>query len=144
MSRLESKPSGGNVGKKAAAHPEYGKWMKAAEAVERPNPDDALEHVEDVADSPLYLAARLFCLRRSIGADSAGFGTVGDHEKKIIALAAQFKVDKQRASETLEYAKAAVNASFRQWEQKGMDYITMKRTAEKEIDQLEHRLGMAA
>ncbi len=141
MPERESEPLEKNpVGKKAAAHPEFTKWMQAAGEADRSNPDDALEHAEDPTDSSLYLAARAYWFRRSIGADAGGFGYIGEHLKKPQELAARFKVTRQEAEDVVNQAQVDVTAAFEEWSRKGLDHASMKLKAQKEINQLERRL----
>ena len=64
----------------AKKHPEYQKWMAAAEAAEGGRDvEDAMSHVESGDADLAYKRARLYSLRKAVGQDVRGFNTEGHH-----------------------------------------------------------------
>lgn len=144
MPERESHPPENNpLGKKAAAHPEYEKYMQAAGAAESVNPEDAMEHAEDTADNPVYLASRAYHLRRAFGSDASGWSAKGDHKKKPQELAATYKITVPEAEELFTQAEIDLNHDISEWAGR-MDRSNMIHKAERELDQLLRRLDTAA
>ena len=133
-----------SVEKRAQAHPEFKKWEEAARAAESSKPGDAMEHLEDLTDDPLYLSAKAYWFRRAIGQDASGFGLTGEHLKKPIELAARFKVTRQEAEERVSRAHADVEAEVAELSRKGAVGADLTWKIERTLTKLETRLERLA
>ena len=133
-----------SVEKRAQAHPDYQKWEQAAQGAESSKPDDAMEHLEDLTDDPLYLSAKAYWFRRTIGKDVSGFGLTGEHLKKVQELAARFRVTRQEAEDRVSRAHADVEAEVAELSRKGAVGADLTWKIERTLTKLETRLERLA
>lgn len=147
MTMSFEKPSkAGKLENRAKQHPDYEKFMKmAGHEDEAVHPEDAMaaEHRADASEERLYNEARLYWLRRGIGADAQGFSVFGEHRKKPEELAKAYKVDVHTAEQAVTDTNAEIEAWLAEQNKKG-GFDKMKEEAEKEISRLEQELSQAA
>lgn len=130
---------------RARQHPEYETFMKKAGIEDDTvSPDDALtpERRAEASEERLVKEARLYWLRRAIGADLEGMSKVGEHLRKPQELAKTFGVELSVAEQAVTNAQAAVEAELAEAAKQG--FYAMEQAAKKEIEQLENELGIAA
>lgn len=130
---------------RARQHPEYEEFMKKAgiedDAI---SPDDALtpERRAEASEERLVKEARLYWLRRAIGADLEGMSKVGEHLRKPQELAKAFGVELSVAEQAVTDTHVEVESWLAQEAKQG--FHAMEKAAKKEIERLENELGMAA
>lgn len=95
----------------ARSHPDFAKFETLLSKVDKPDTEDALEHIETATPERLaFIMSEYYWAKRFLGKDASGFNATGDHDKKPQEFASECGIDIQTAKQIFEEAKEKIDS----------------------------------